>query len=67
MSSAKACEYLLNIVLDLRLGRPLRGYIWMAVALGGVSHGGVYSPGVHLVHVTLLILHESSALLRIKK
>ncbi len=34
----------------------------MAVALGGVSHAGVYPPGVHLIHVTLLILHESSTL-----
>jgi len=38
----------------------------MAVALGGVSHVGVYPPGVHRIHVTLLILHESAALLRVK-
>ena len=52
--------HLLRICLHFRLGRPLRRGFRVGVALAGVCHVGVNSPGIHFVPLTLWVLHNTA-------
>ena len=50
--------YHLDVCLNLQLGGPLGGDVWVAVAFAGVSHVGVNPPRVHVIHFTHLLLQH---------